>query len=280
METKFNKKVQKHRRRLIREGWQEKLPVRPFLYLVIGVLLLTLAVLVNQPGNATLNSAEIDVLRSKGVLRIGVDEELYGLHVNGRGLEASLSEKLCATVFESDDRCELIPVTRQTAQWKMEDGMIDLAVMSLASFSGKTYLATEMPFYTDQCVLLGYKELPSLHEAQIAVLKNTAAYSLLCTYQEDVENGLVIRPYAAYYDMLVALRAGTVDAVCLPRTVAMTYREKDMILLSQSIGAIEYHVIGKQEDKALLELMDSLLVQWAKDGTLRGWYEEFDLLYG
>ena len=38
METKFNKKVQKHRRRLLPDNWQEKLPLRPVLFL-LGMLL-------------------------------------------------------------------------------------------------------------------------------------------------------------------------------------------------------------------------------------------------
>ena len=32
METKFNKTVQKHRRRLLPNNWQEKLPLRPLLF--------------------------------------------------------------------------------------------------------------------------------------------------------------------------------------------------------------------------------------------------------
>ena len=71
METKFNKTVQKHRRRLLPNNWQEKLPLRPVLFLLGTLLLLFVTILVNQPADSYLNNAEIDVLRKKGTLRLG-----------------------------------------------------------------------------------------------------------------------------------------------------------------------------------------------------------------
>ena len=87
METKFNKKVQKHHRRLLPDNWQEKLPLRPLLFLLGMLLVVFVAILVNQPADSYLNNAEIDVLRRKGTLRVGVDENVYGLNQNGAGLE-------------------------------------------------------------------------------------------------------------------------------------------------------------------------------------------------
>ena len=49
METKFNKKVQKHRRRWFREDWQEKLPVRQ-VFLFAALLLLVLLILLLAGG--------------------------------------------------------------------------------------------------------------------------------------------------------------------------------------------------------------------------------------
>ena len=102
---------------------------------------------------------------------------------------------------------------------------------------------------------------------------------MLSQYQQDEENGLVIVTFAAYYDMLVALRAGSLDAVCMPRSVALSHREKAMSLSAYALGTVDYHVIGTSEEKDLIALIDSLLVRWAQDGTLRAWYEAYDLLY-
>ena len=281
METKFNKKVQKHRRRLLPDNWQEKLPLRPVLFGLGMLLVVFVAILVNQPADSYLNNAEIDVLRKKGTLRVGVDEAVYGLNRNGIGLEPALCGALSQVIFNSSDGCEMKPVSRHTAAWQMSEGNIDIIIMSLRTLSGKNYLATETPFYRDPCVLMGYT-VPAkadLAEKRIAVLHDTDAYTVLSKYQQDEENGLIILSYAAYYDMLVALRAGSVDAVCMPRSMALSHREKAMVLSRYALGTVDYHVIGTSEEKDLLSLIDSQLIQWANDGTLRSWYEAYDLLY-
>lgn len=281
METRFNKKVQKHRRRLLPDNWQEKLPLRPVLFGLGMLAVILLAILVNQPADSYLNNAEIDVLRRKGTLRVGIDENVYGLHQNGVGLEPALSSALSEVIFNSADGCETRTVTRHTVTWQMSEGNIDIAVMSLDKLSGKAYLATETPFYRDPCVLMGYAipQREDLADQRIAVLHDTPAYTVLLNYQQEEESGIVVVPYAAYYDMMVALRAGSADLACMPRSVALTYRDKAMILSPYSLGTVDYHVIGTSEEKDLLALIDSQLIEWANDGTLRAWYEAYDLLY-
>ena len=281
METKFNKQVQKHRRRLLPDNWQEKLPLRPVLFGLGMLMLLFVAILVNQPADSYLNNAEIDVLRKKGTLRVGIDESVYGLNQNGVGLEPALCDALSQVIFNSADGCETKAVTRHTVAWQMSEGNIDIAIMSLDKLSGKSYLATETPFYRDPCVLMGYT-IPAqddLGDKRIAVLHDTAANAVLSKYQQDKESGLIIVTYAAYYDMLVAVRAGSVDAACMPRSVALSHRDKAMALSDYALGTVDYHVIGTSEEKDLLSLIDSQLVRWANDGTLRSWYEAYDLLY-
>lgn len=281
METKFNKKVQKHRRRLLPDNWQEKLPLRPVLVGLGMLAVILVAILVNQPADSYLNNAEIDVLRKKGTLRVGIDENIYGLHQNGAGLEPALCAALSQVIFGSTDGCETSTVTRHTVAWQMSEGNIDIAIMSLDKLSGKSYLATETPFYRDPCVIMGYviPDKAVLGEKRIAVLHDTAACDVLSRYQQDEEDSLIIVTYAAYYDMLVALRAGTVDGVCMPRSVALTYRDKAMTLSGYALGTVDYHVIGTSEEKDLISLIDSQLIRWANDGTLRSWYEAYDLLY-
>ncbi len=281
METKFNKKVQKHRRRLLPDNWQEKLPLRPVLFLLGMLLLIFVAILVNQPADSYLNNAEIDVLRSKGTLRVGVDENIYGLNQNGVGLEPALCGALSQVIFNSNDGCETKTVSRHTVAWQMSEDNIDIVIMSLSKLAGKNYIVTETPFYRDPCVLMGYTvpDKTDLSEKRIAVLHDTDTYTVVSKYQQEEENGLIIVTYAAYYDMLVALRAGSVDAVCMPRSVALSHREKAMVLSGYALGTVDYHVIGTNEEKDLLSLIDSQLIRWANDGTLRGWYEAYDLLY-
>ena len=127
--------------------------------------------------------------------------------------------------------------------------------------------------------IIASKVAKTLADRRIAVLHDTAAYSVLSKYQQEKESGIVIVTYAAYYDMLVAVRAGSVDAACLPRTMALSYRDKGMALSNYALGAVDYHVIGTSEQKDLIALIDSQLITWANDGTFRQWYEAYDLVY-
>lgn len=278
METRFNKKVQKHRRRIFRGGWQDKLPVGPVFLLAGALLLILLIVWINEPSLSALNNADLDLVRSKGSLKVGVDESLYGLNENGQGLEGEIAQALSEFLFSQEDGCETVGVTRQTAPWRMADGMIDMAIVSMSQFNSKEYTATTMPFYTDAVVLVGYGS-GDLREKRIGGLKNTDAYKVLLQYQEDDVPSIEVHPYAAYYDMLVALRAGTIDYAAMPRTAALSYMDEDMQLYPGHIGTVQYHIMVPATEKALLELLDALLVTWAQDGTLRGWYEKYDLLY-
>lgn len=281
METKFNKKVHKRRIRLLQGNWQEKLPLKPVLFGLGMLLALFVVILVNQPADSYLNNAEIDVLRRKGTLRVGVDEDFYGLNQKGVGLEPTMCAALSEVIFNSADGCEMATVTRHTVTWQMSEGNIDIAIMSLDTLSGKGYLVTETPFYRDPCVLMGYTvpQKGALKGKRIAVLHDTPAYAAVTKYQKEQENDFEIVPYAAYYDMLVAVRAGSVDAACMPRTAALTYKEKGMVISTYALGAVNYHVIGTSEEKDLISLIDSQLLEWADDGTLRTWYETFDLVY-
>ena len=57
------------------------------------LLLMTVLVLINRPTASVLSSAELDVLKSAGVLRVGVDEDVPGLFQNGDGYEKDCSMK-------------------------------------------------------------------------------------------------------------------------------------------------------------------------------------------
>ncbi|MCL2695589.1 MAG: transporter substrate-binding domain-containing protein [Clostridiales bacterium] len=273
METRFNKEVQgPKRRRLLREGWQERLPVKPILYGFFIVLALSFLLSSWQPQSTYLGSAEVAQIRANGVLRVGLDENLPGLNRDGIGLEADLARALSNVLFEDPETVQLVPVTRQTIRWLFADGRIDMAFISKTSLSGSAYIASERPFYTDPCVLLCYDPARELAEARIGVLANTEAESLLIAFESEVEPEILILPYAAYYDMMVALRAGTLDALCLPRLQAMRMGDPGLQLHETEIGKIEYHAVARAQNRTLLRLVDELLLLWTRDGTLREYY--------
>ena len=276
METKFNQQVSKKKWFRLRPGWQDRLPVRPLLLVAAFAVLLTLLILVNQPRSRVLNSAEMEMVRSTGVLRIGVDDGIAGLYQNGKGLETEIGLALGEAVFESTDGISFVPCTRYSALWRMYDGYIDLALLSMQSFGNDSYARNTVPFYTEDCVLMGYEEHP-LEHLRVAVLSGTQAEEIAYRILDQDEPELVIVPCADYYSMLVKLRAGSVDAMCMPRTVALGYQERGMVIFSRPVGTLSYYAIAPS-GSILLELCDEMFSKWTEDGTMQKWQEENGLI--
>ena len=279
METKFNEDLQPKKRRLFRPGWQEKLPIKPILAATVAVLLLTVLVLINRPTATVLSSPELDVIRSNGVLRVGVDTDLEGMYQNGRGYERAVAEKLATLIFGDTEGLSLTEVDRYTAPWRMNDGELDLVIMSMPKFLQDGYAVSEVPFFVDRCVILAYEQFDSLAGKTIAVLEHTASETLLKEYVKSTEPTLSIRPCADYYTMRVMLRAGTADGACLPRTVAASWHESRTRILSFDIGALPYYAIAKK-DSVLLDLCSEVFYDWRLDGTFKDWGAEFGVEWG
>ena len=278
METRFNKNLNRKRKWLrLRADWADKLPLKTLALLLAAIAVLFLLLLINAPGSSYLDAAEVDILRARDILRVGVDSSVFGLSNNGTGLEIAMTGALSEAVFGAEDACETVACTRQTVAWYFTDGKIDLAIMSLPSLSG--YSATELPFYIDAVVLMGYGGTDTLEGKKIAVLYGTSAETVLKKYVADEATGAEAVPYADYYDMLLALRAGTVDYVCMTRTAALSHKTEELKILPGKIGTVEYHIITKATETTLLNVCEALLTEWISDGTLGRWYKQYRLTY-
>ena len=141
-------------------------------------------------------------------------------------------------------------------------------ILSMQTFNNSNYARNQVPFYVDDCVLLGYLEQP-VEKLKIAVLDGTESEKILQKYAESYSEMTVV-PCADYYTMMVKMRAGSVDASCLSRCAAMTYREQGMVIFANPIGTIPYYAIAK-DGSILLELCDELFTGWKEDGTLQEW---------
>ena len=279
METKFNETLQPKKRRGPRPGWQERLPIKPILVAAVAVLLIAVLVLINRPSTTVLANPELDVIRSAGVLRVGVDTDIPGLFQNGDGYEKAVADRLAMLIFGHTEGVSFVSVDRYSAPWRMNDGEIDLALMSMQSFPQEAYAHSSVPFFTDRCVIHAYEQFESLAGKTIAVLQETPSETLLYRYLESVEPEMVVHVAADYYSMRVMLRAGTVDGVCLPRTVAASWREARTQILPFEIGAIPYYAIAKK-DSVLLEVCDEFFADWRIDGTFRNLGETYGVDWG
>lgn len=279
METKFNEQLKPKKKRLLRPGWQDKLPIKPILAATAAVLLITVLVLINRPTATVLSSPELDVIKSTGVLRVGVDTDIEGMYKNGQGYEREVAENLAMLIFGHTEGLSLVPVDRYAAPWRMNDGELDLVLMSMTQFRQEGYEKSDVPFFIDRCVILAYEPYESLANVTVGVLENTPSETLLKDYVKSTESALVMHPCADYYSMRVMLRAGTVDAVCLPRTVAQSWHESRTRILPFEIGRIPYYAIAKK-DSVLIDLCNEVFYDRQLDGSFAEWGRKFGVEWG
>ena len=104
METKFNEQLKPKKKRLLRPGWQDKLPIKPILAATAAVLLITVLVLINRPTATVLSSPELDVIKSTGVLRVGgANAGYYSTTAGSIGFQAGAQSKAMFVLFMTDE---------------------------------------------------------------------------------------------------------------------------------------------------------------------------------
>jgi ABC-type amino acid transport substrate-binding protein len=182
-------------------------------------------------------------------------------------------------IFGHTEGLSLVPVDRYAAPWRMNDGELDLVLMSMTQFKQEGYEKSDVPFFIDRCVILAYEPFDSLAGKTIAVLEKTASETLLKEYVKSTAPDLTVHPCADYYSMRVMLRAGTVDGACLPRTVAASWHESRTMILPFEIGALPYYAIAKK-DSVLLDLCNEVFYDWRLNGTFSEWAREFGVEWG
>jgi len=274
METRFHR-PRKRRRRLLPENWQERLPLRPLLYGLITVLAIAVLFAIFFPRGSAFESEQMGAFRARGVLRVGVELDLPGLHRDGAGLTADLARLFAEEIFGEDAAFELVPLTRQNVRTALADGTVDLALLALSGIAADAY-AEGRPYYAEACRLYAYTgALPA--EPNIGVLQKSDAEAALEYYEEHVAPEIDLLPCGSYEDLRVALATGRADALCLPTLLMKSFRNAALRPIGEPIATLSYRPVALKENKWLLDAFDELIIRWTQDGTLAGLYAAYGL---
>lgn len=269
METRFHR-PHRGKRRILPADWQARLPLRPLLYGFITVVAVAILFAVFLPRGSAFESEEMSDLRTRGVLRVGVESNLPGLHADGKGLTVDIARLFAQEIFGEDAALELVPMTRQNVRTALADGDVDLALLSISGINADAY-AKGRPYYAENCYLYAYTgSLPA--EPIIAVLQNSDAETVLITYEENTAPDIIIISGGGYEDMRILLAAGRADALCLPALLMQRFRDPELRAVGESVGTISYRPVALKENDWLLDALDELIIRWTQDGTLAALY--------
>ena len=246
------------------------MPLRPLLYGLITVLAIAILFAVFFPRGSAFESEQMGDFRARGVLRVGVELYLPGLHSDGVGLTADLARLFAGEIFGEDAVLELIPVTRQNVRTALSDGSVDLALLAISGIHSDSY-AEGRPYYAEPCRLYAYTSaLPP--EPNIGVLQKSDAQTALEYYEEHSAPDIDILSCGGYEDLRVALATGRADALCLPTLLMKSFRDSALRPVGEPIATLSYRPVALKANKWLLDAFDELIIRWTEDGTLAGLY--------
>ena len=222
-----------------------------FVALGIGAVVALFALL--KPEKQLKTSAEILRIREKGILTVGIREDIPGFSDDGTGLEIELAELFAEFLLPENGEkpVKLVTVSAQTAETKLSDGSIDAAI-ALMQKGASSKFAYSYPYYTDSCRVVhrsgGAKK--ALDDMLIGYVQNTSAAKVLNRYidahetkvqrslidklrgiEKELPEGAVTfdkKAFASYPDMLSALVNGRID--CAVNEAMISGNLADMLM--------------------------------------------------
>ena len=280
----------------------------------LGALLLIIVLaLAMRPEAQIMGSVEINRIRERGILYVGVRSDVPAFNENGEGVEIELAKLLAARVLpDAEDPIKLFDCTSKTVSTKISDGSIDAAIALLPKGKSRSY-AYSYPYYTDNVYLVTLKsELVALPptELKLGYVQDTPSADVLMDYKSEVTavkekslfekifgkpdeeyvveeaKKLDVVKYGSYRELIDALRRGDVDAAVMAgayvnkyfEVYAAEYTGREKYYLNNTvIGAIEYCFVSSSDEPALMQLADMMIYDMENDGSLYALLNEYGL---
>ena len=271
----------------------------------LGILLLiVIAALALRPEAQIMNSVEIARVRERGILYVGVRNDVPAFNEKGKGAEIELAELLAERVLpDSEDPIKYFECTSKTITTKLSDSSIDVAIALLPNGKNRSW-AYSYPYYTDNVYLVTLKsELAQAEptELKLGYVQDTPSADVLNDYKNEVTavkeksfieklfgkpdeeyvveqaKKLDIKKYGSYKEMIDALMRGDIDAAVMAGAYvnkyfvvsAAEYTGRAKYYLNKNvIGTIEYCFVSSSDEPAFMQLADMMIYDMQKDGSL------------
>ena len=278
--------------------------LRIVLFCLAGLAAVSLLIYVLRPKNQLMNTAEMQRIKDRGVLIVGVRDDTPGFSLNGEGLEIELAQLFADYLLpdtESENAAKLEVVSGQTAVTKLSDGSIDAAIALMQKDASNKY-AYSYPYYTDNCIIAvkrGNEKLP-LEQMTIGYVQNTAGANVLKSYTSARETKIErtiwdrirgITPelpanavkytttaFASYPDLINALASGRIDGAVFTGVYAARYGIGDTYSVHETeLGKVEYAITASADEPAIAQLADVFIYELEQSGQLAALLQKYGL---
>ena len=271
--------------------------------IAIGVLILVIiAIRFFKPETQLMNTVEIQRIEQRGILKVGVRDDMPGFCENGVGLEAELAELLAVRLLpDSEEPLKLVPCTSKTALMKLKDDSIDIAIAMQPAGQGSAY-SYSYPYYSDPIRIVTISQenaAKDLGELRVGYISDSAVGSVFSSYVTKLTavpeqgmidkllrrpkptadpNGIVVdtAKFGSYDELIDALKRGEIDAAALSEAYVNKYFNvlkedfglDEYYFADAEIGSVNYCMISSSDEPALTQLADMLIYELKENGML------------
>lgn len=263
---------------------------------VAGLIALILIVNALRVEPSISSSAEMLSLKERGVVRVGVRSDIPLMNEGGEGFECELATILGQKLLPDADYLQianpytLVEVTGMTAETKIDDGSIDIAV-ALMPKGASGYYTYSKAYFKDACFLAAKKGATSkqLTGSRVGYIgtvtthvKTSPQLNLFNAFLEQHEEVVIAkadkRSYSSYPDMLMALERGDIDFCVITELFYAKYQsEYPMSKTSLALGSVDYAVAASTDCPAFIQVANMALDDMKADGTLDALYKKYGL---
>jgi len=254
---------------------------------IIAVVVLVVLLLLFGGQVQDVGGSRYEQLLERGVLRVGVSENVnkLGVEKNGtvQGLEADLATRIAKDIFGASAKPMLMPYNEETRKYALGNEETDLLIcrFSKADDPDGEYIYSD-PYFTDAVSFMA-------RDGESMTLEDLAGKKVACIYDSNAQDEFVnevknrgltlsVYEYASYPEAVDALKKGAVDAFAEYTLVLNKYLKSGYTMSADRFAPQELCVAALPEDAELMEHVQQTLQRLEESGELGALREKWGLL--
>ncbi|MBQ2661796.1 MAG: transporter substrate-binding domain-containing protein [Clostridia bacterium] len=269
----MDRKGRRHRLNSFLRDTDPKL-LRRGIFAILALIVIVIILFAQNTEPQLLNTEEITAVREKGVLTVGVLDEIPLFSDDGEGLEIELAMLLAEKILPEmtgGAGVSFYNVTTTSISSHLSDGTIDVAIALMKKGQDANCVYSDA-YYTDKiglAVLTGQKHMGFKNTTIGYVFegKKMAIPEELSEFAK--KNNANLKAYAGYDDMLRDLTLKKIDACLMYGVYANKYKAEYTFELSETtLGYVEYAIATSKNTPAFAEISNIMLKEIKENGKL------------
>lgn len=234
----------------------------------------------NTASNNTSEAKEIQAIKDRGVLKVGVKVDVPKFGYKNpttneiEGFEIDLSKQIAKKILGDENKVEFQGVTAKTRGPLLDNGEIDMvaATFTITDERKKSYNFSDS-YLKDGIGLLvkknlGASSLKDLDGKTIGVAQSATTKAAL--EGEATKQGIKLKfsELASYPEIKAALDSGRVDCFAVDASILNGYVDDSTVILNDRYNPQEYGVASKKDNTELAKLINEVVNEMKTSGEM------------